>query len=507
LSTAKRFAGQTAIYGLSTIISRLLYFILTPIYTRTLPVGGNGIFTFMYGGASIINAVLAFGMETTYFRYLTKRQDNKQQVYNNAFGVVLAVSIVFLVFSLLFLDSIVNYMQAGVVKDHTDYAFYIKCFLFILVTDAFCIIPFAKIRADGRPIRYSLVKCTNILIVLFLNLFFLFGIPFIISHNLPGAQWLTGWYRPHWVGYVFLSNAIASLLTIFLLLPEILELKLKFDIPMFKEMLIYSWPILIANISYIINESLDKQMLKQMLPHNISDQDVGIYGACAKIALFLSIFVQAFRLGAEPFFFSHAKNKNSGDTYARIMTYFVITVAVICVALTANIDILALIIVGKQTRIVHHQVVNNVYWSGLGVVPPLLFGYLSLGIYMNLSVWYKLSDQTKYGLYISGIGAVLTIALNWIFIPKYSYMASAWVSLTAYATMMVLSYVWGQRNYPIPYNLKKNLAYIITSILLVYLSFYIFKRNIFIGNGLLLLFVGSAVYFDGKDLKAIFIKR
>jgi len=198
------------------------------------------------------------------------------------------------------------------------------------------------------------------------------------------------WYRPHWVGYVFLSNAIASLLTIFLLLPEILQLKLKFDISMFKEMLIYSWPILIANISYIINESLDKQMLKHMLPHNISDQEVGIYGACAKIALFLSIFVQAFRLGAEPFFFSHAKNKNSGDTYARIMTYFVITVAVICVALTANIDILALIIVGKPTHIVHHQIVNNVYWSGLGVVPPLLFGYLSLGIYMNLSVWYKL---------------------------------------------------------------------------------------------------------------------
>ncbi|MGZ3757520.1 MAG: oligosaccharide flippase family protein [Mucilaginibacter sp.] len=506
-STAKKFAGQTAIYGLSTIISRMLYFILTPIYTRTLPVSGNGIFTSMYGGASIINAILAFGMETTFFRYLNKREDNKQQVYNNAFAVVALISVMFLSFSLLFLDSIINYMQAGIVKDHSDYAFYVKCFLFILVTDAFCVIPFAKIRAAGRPMRYSLIKCTNILMLMFLNLFFLFGIPFIIGHNLPGAQWIASWYRPHWVGYVFLSNAIASVLTILLLLPEFLQLKLKFDVSMFREMFIYSWPILIANISFIINESLDKQMLKQMLPHDIGDVDVGIYGACAKIALFLSIFVQAFRLGAEPFFFNHAKNKNSGETYSRIMTYFVITVSIISVALVANTNLLAYIIVGKPVHTVHGVITANPYWSGLGVVPPLVFGYLSLGVYMNLSVWYKLSDQTKYGLYISGIGAILTILLNWLFIPTYSYMASAWISLIAYASMMILSYIWGQRNYPIPYNLKKNLAYIISSILLVYLSFYVFKRNIFVGNGLLITFAAAALYFEWNNLKAIFIKR
>jgi O-antigen/teichoic acid export membrane protein len=507
LSTAKKFAGQTVIYGLSTIISRMIAFALTPFYSRALPVGGNGIFTAMYGYASIINAVLAFGMETTFFRYLQKREDNKQLVYNNAFGAVIAISIVFLLFSLLFLNSIVNFLQAGDLKDHADYTFYVKCFLVILVADAFCVIPFAKIRADGRPIRYGTIKCLNIFIVVFFNVFFLFGIPLIISHHLPGAQWMAGWYRPKWVGYVFLSNTIASILTIVLLLPEILKLKLKFDGVMFKEMFVYSWPVLIANISFIINESLDKAMLKHMLPPGISDQEIGVYGMCAKIALFLSIFVQAFRLGAEPFFFSHAKNKNSGETYARIMNYFVIMVAVICVALVANVNLLALIIVGKQTHLVHHHLVNNIYWSGLGVVPPLLFGYLSLGIYMNLSVWYKLSDQTKYGLYISGIGAVLTILLNWIFIPKYSYMASAWVSFIAYATMMILSYIWGQRNYPIPYHLKKNLTYIIISVILVYLSFSVFKRNIFVGNAFLLLFVAGAYYAERKELKAIFIKR
>ena len=189
------------------------------------------------------------------------------------------------------------------------------------------------------------------------------------------------------------------------------------------------------------------------------------------------------------------------------MNYFVITVAVICVGLVANVDILAYLIVGKETREINHHLLHNVYWSGLGVVPPLLFGYLSLGIYMNLSVWYKLSDQTKYGLYISGIGAVLTILLNWIFIPKYSYMASAWISFGAYATMMVLSYIWGQKNYPIPYNLKKNLAYIVASVVLVFLSFTVFKRNIFIGNGLLLLFVSAAYYFERNELKIIFRKK
>jgi len=280
-----------------------------------------------------------------------------------------------------------------------------------------------------------------------------------------------------------------------MLLPELLQIQIKFDGAMFKGMLIYSWPILIANLSYIINENLDKLLLGKLLDPSISEHEVGVYSGCAKISIFLSIFIQAFRLGAEPFFFNHAKNKNSGQTYARIMNYFVITVCITFVAVTTNIQILK------------YYVNNRSYWVGLDVVPPLLFGYVSLGIYMNLSVWYKLSDQTKYGLYISGIGAILTIVLNILFIPKYSYMASAWVSLIAYTVMMILSYIWGQKNYPIPYNVKKNLAYIISSILIVFLSFYIFKRNIFAGDALLLLYALAIFYFERKDLKAIFSKR
>ncbi|QKJ31632.1 polysaccharide biosynthesis C-terminal domain-containing protein [Mucilaginibacter mali] len=495
MSTAKKFAGQTAVYGLSTIASRMLSFFLTPIYTEAYKQGGSyGILTIMFSYVSILNAVMAFGMETTYFRYLNKHADKKQEVYNNSFSAIFGVSILFLLLTLPFTHHIAVWIQAGKIPA-SEFERYIKYFVAILVIDAWCVMPFAKLRADGRPGRYGLIKFVNVIIFIALNLTFIWGLPFWVAHHLPGTSLITPWFVKGWVGYVFLSNLIASVITLLLLLPELFKLTASLDKKMLWHMFAYSWPVLIANLSFLVNENLDKLLLSQMLPDSISVQQVAIYGGCAKIALFLSIFVQAFRLGAEPFFFNHAKNKNAGTTYARIMDYFVIVVAIIFVALVANIQLLK------------YFVRDEKLWVGLTAVPPLVFGYVSLGIYMNLSVWYKLSDQTKYGLYISGIGAIITILLNVIFIPKYSYMASAWVSFTAYTVMMILSYIWGQKNYPIPYNLKKNLSYIIISILLVYLSFYVFKRNIFVGNALLLLFAGGALLMEGKELKAIFIKK
>jgi O-antigen/teichoic acid export membrane protein len=501
LSTAKKFAGQTAVYGISTIASRVLSFFLTPVYTRAYATGVYGVLTTMFSWVSILNAVMAFGMETTFFRYLNKYENNKRVVYNNAFASVFAITILFLLLTLPFVGHIANFIQVGDKSNHADFVKYIDYFISILVIDAWCVIPFAKIRADGRPGRYGIIKFINVIVFISLNLTFIWGLPFWINHHLIGFEWISQWYVKGWVGYVFLSNLIASIITLLILLPELLKIKFDFDGKMLAEMYAYSWPVLIANLSFIINENLDKLLLGKLLPQDISVSQVGIYAACAKISLFLSIFVQAFRLGAEPFFFSHAKNKNSGQTYARIMDYFVITVCLIFVALVANIDILKYFVKGHDTK------QTMLYWTGLGAIPPLIFGYVSLGIYMNLSVWYKLSDQTKYGLYISGIGAILTIVLNVLFIPKYSYMASAWVSLIAYTVMMILSYIWGQKNYPIPYNVKKNLAYIISSILIVFLSFYIFKRNIFAGDALLLLYALAAFYFERKNLKAIFSKR
>jgi O-antigen/teichoic acid export membrane protein len=494
LSTAKKFAGQTAIYGLSTIVQRLLSSLLTPLYTTAYAPKVYSIFSTMYSYASLLNAFLAFGMETTFFRYLNKHSDQKKQVYNNGFWVIFMVSVLFLFITMPFTHTIAGLIRIGNDTSQQQFQVYIKLFIAILVVDALSVIPFAKLRADGRPIKYGVIKLINILVTVGLNLILIFGIPYCIAHHLLAWEWFKTWYVEGWVAYAFISNLVASIVTLFILLPELLQLELKFDSAMFKNMLVYSWPMLIANLSYIVNENFDKLLLGKLLPANISEHEVGVYAACARISIFLSLFNQAFRMGAEPFFFSHAKNKNAGQTYARIMDYFIITMCVIFVAVVANIQILK------------YYVNNRSYWVGLDVVPPLLFGYVSLGIYMNLSVWYKLSDQTKYGLYISGIGAIVTIILNVLFIPKYSYMASAWVSLIAYATMMVLSYLWGQKNYPIPYNLKKNVTYIVASILIVFLSFYVFKRNIFIGNGLLILFAGAAFFAERKELMQI-LKR
>jgi O-antigen/teichoic acid export membrane protein len=494
LSTAKKFAGQTAIYGLTTIVQRLLSAILTPLYTGAYLPKVYSIFSTMFSYASIFQAVLAFGMETTFFRYLNKYPDQKKQVYNNGFWVIFTVTVLFLLLTLPITHTLAGLIKIGVDTPLSEFELYIKLFIAILILDAWCVIPFAKLRADGRPVKFGFIKVVNILVTVSLNIILILVIPYWLKHQLVGWQWISTWYVYGWVAYAFFANLVASFVTLVMLLPELFALQLKFDKVMFRQMLVYSFPILIANLSFLVNEVLDKLMLGKLLPANISEHEVGVYSACARLSIFASLFNQAFRMGAEPFFFSHAKNKNAGATYARIMDYFVIAMCVMFIGVVANIEILK------------HYINNKEYWVGLDVVPPLLFGYVALGIYMNLSVWYKLSDQTKYGLYISCIGAVATIVLNVIFIPKYSYMASAWISLLAYTIMMVLSYTWGQKKYPIPYHLKKNLAYIISAIILVYLSFYVFNHNIFIGNVLLMLFGGAALYFEWRNLKAIFIR-
>ncbi len=496
MSAIKKFAGQTAIYGISTVIARFLNFFLTPIYIGLYSPKVYGIFSVMYSWAAMLNALLAFGMETTYFRYLNKYENDKQKVYNNTFFTVSLIAFTFLLFSFLFVDDIATWIQRGNVND-PDYARYIKYFIYILVADALAVIPFAKLRADGRPIRYSIIKFVNILTFIGLNLLFIFIFPLIIKEGWFGAGYLIGWYKEGWVGYVFVSNLIASLVTLILLTPELLKLTFSYDASLLKEMLVYSLPVLIANISFIINENIDKIFLGQLLPADIAEQEVGIYAACYKIAVFLSIFINAFRLGAEPFFFSQAKNKNATETYARIMDYFVIAVSLIFVFLVANIELLKYFIYKEDAA------EQALYWSGLRIVPILLFGYVSLGIYINLSIWYKLSDQTRYGLYISGIGAILTIILNIIFIPKFGYMASAWISLTAYTLMMILSYLWGQRNYPIPYNLKKNIGYLLSSICIVFVAFIVFERNLLLGNALFLIFTIVILFRERKEIKLI----
>ncbi len=495
MSVMKKFLGQTAIYGLSTILSRLFNFILTPIYTRVYAKEVYGIFTNLYAYASLINAILAFGMESTYFRYLNKYENRKQEVFNNSFFTIAILALIFLINGWVFSASIAQYLATDS-SQIADYIAYVRYFVLILFVDAICVIPFAKLRADEKPIPYSIAKFLNIGLFVGFNLIFLFGIPYWIDQNLAGSAWLASWYREKWVGYVFLSNLIASVATLIYLWPQFAKLEWKINLDLLKDMFSYSWPILIANLSFIINENLDKIVLKELLPADIADAEVGVYGAVCKIAIFLSIFTTAFRLGAEPFFFSYAKNENARQTYALIMHYFVIALTIIFLGLVANIDILKYFISRDQQHLAE-------YWVGLPAVPFLLLGYVCLGIYMNLSVWYRLSDQTRFGLYISVIGAIITITFNIWLIPRYSYMGSAIVSMITYGSMMIISYLLGQKYYPIPYQTKKLLLYLGISTLLVYLSFFVFQGNLWIGNALWLFYLGGVFFAERRMLKQL----
>lgn len=494
MSVYKKFAGQTLIYGVSTIFSRLFNFILTPVYTSAsvFPPGVYGIFTTMFSYVSVINPILAFGMETTFFRYLNKHEDRKQEVYNNSFFVIAFISTLFLVTALIFSDYLARYTLNGALTELANQKLYVNYFVWILFVDAISVIPFAKLRADGKPFSYSLIKFLNIGVFVGLNLTFIYVIPFLIKHDIL-ADWLTSWYKGRWVGYVFIANLIASIITFLMLIPQFLEIQFKFSRSLFYNMLGYSWPVLIANLSFIINENLDKILLGKYLPESIANHDVGIYGAVGKLAIFISIFNTAFRLGAEPFFFSHAKNANAKQTYATILYYFVLALSILFLGITANIEIIK-------------HFIGERYWVGLNAVPFLLFGYVCLGIYMNLSVWYRLSDQTRYGLYISLIGAVFTIITNIILIPKFSYMGSALVSMLAYFIIMVISYLLGQKHYPIPYKLKAMSSYIAASVVMVCVSFWVFNRNIYIGNAILILFLAGMFYLEKNNVKMLLKK-
>lgn len=496
MSALRKFATQTAIYGLSTIIARLINFVLTPLFVRQFPTTVYGVFTQLYGWAAMINAVLAFGMETTFFRYLEKHEGNKQKVLNNSFVVTLFTSALFLITVFLFSTPIATWLNNG--QQNDDYTKYVRYFAIILTADALAVIPFAQLRAQGRPLRFGILKLINVCTLLLVNLLFLFGIPWLLRRVPALSEYFT-WYRQEWLGYVFIANIVASGLTLLLLTPEIRTIRLRVERKLLLDMLSYSFPILVANISFIINEYLDKIAIPLLLPGEKGKMDNGIYGAVSKIAVFLSIAIQAFRLGAEPFFFSYAKNENARKVYATIMDYFIMATVLAMVAISANIEWLKYFIKGKDTE-------QALYWSGLHIVPILLLGYVLLGIYMNLSVWYKLTDQTRFGLYISGVGAVVTLVLNLIFIPRYSYEGAVWVTVLAYGSMVILSYVWGQRHYPIPYRVGKNLAYIGVGVVICWLVFTVFDRHVIIGNLLFLAFAGTTFFLERKALFALLKK-
>ena len=485
MNPLKKLFKQTFIYGLATVLPRMLSFLLLPLYTRVMAPEIYGEVTIIFAWFAIFNVFLAYGMETAYFRFNSKT-DNEEGVVSTSLLSILVSTTFFFIMAFLFKSSL-----AGVLGIDTKF---IKFVIVILSLDALVIIPFAWLRANEKPVKYAIIKIFNVAIYLALNIFFLVLLPKLAEANPEGL--LHGLYTANFeISYILISNLIASGITLLLMFPLYLKSKYSFDKGLWKKMMNYAWPVLIAGIAFTINEVFDKIMLERLLPPEIAESKMGMYAACYKLGMFMTLFATAFRLGIEPFFFSHSTTENPQKAYAQITNYFVVLGSVIFLIVVVSADILKEIFV------------DEAYWEAMPVVPIILLASFCLGIYHNLSVWYKVTDRTKYGAFISLIGAFLTIVINYIFIPVIGYYASAFATLMAYGAMMLLSYYFGRKNYPIPYNLRKIVFYLSVSMVFSVLSFYVFNRNLVVGSLLLLVFLGLVYKMEKEKLRQIFLKR
>ncbi|MEI7501093.1 MAG: polysaccharide biosynthesis C-terminal domain-containing protein, partial [Bacteroidota bacterium] len=486
----KRLAGQTAIYGIPSILGRFLNYLLVPLYTYGLLTQGQfGIVNLFYSYTALLMVFLTYGMETAFFRFSETELD-KKSVYSTGLISLLATTGLFLIFTNLFPKTIAGWLQ------YPQYPNFIIWFSWIMALDVLSAIPFARLRALNRPIWFSAIKSVNIFTLVLLNLFFLLLCPYLYDHYRDA--WIGTAigiiYRPGWtIEYIFIANLLASLVTLILLLPQVFNLQWKFDAGLWKRMILYSLPLMIAGMAGIVNETIDRILLRYLLPGTPADAEaqVGIYSACYKIAVLMVLFIQAYRFAAEPFFFSQMKNRDAKQVYARIMDYFVIVVSTIFLVTMLFLDTVFIRLTGPEFR------------SARAVIPVLMLAKLFLGIYFNLSIWYKLTGKTLFGALITLIGMIITLGLNIYWIPLspdhliYGYLGSAWATMACYSVMMVLAYLIGQKYYPIPYNLKKFFGYIGLALLLYAISTLVpFNRALpGIGFNLLLLaFFAFVVY-------------
>jgi O-antigen/teichoic acid export membrane protein len=380
---------------------------------------------------------------------------------------------------------------SGFLDFKVDYIVYAIC---ILALDTLVVLPFVWLRANERPLRYAIIKILNVSVNLGFNLFFFLILP-KLALNDSSSFWTSIYSEENKIGYVFISNLFASAITLLIVIPLFFKIGFKFNSLIWKQMIKYSIPVLIAGIAFSINEAFDKILLNYLLPPDIAASEVGIYAACYKLGVFMTLFATAFRLGIEPFFFNHSKNEKAKENYATITKYFTIFGSVIMLFVIVYLDFFKRLLIKDSD-----------YWAAVSIVPIILLANLCLGIYHNLSVWYKVTDRTKFGAYISIVGAIITLILNFTLIPSIGYVGSAIATLAAYGTMMILSYFFGRKYYAVPYNVKNILGYLMLSIGFAALSFYVFDRNLMIGTTLLLVFL-LLIYFNEKeDIRRILAK-
>ena len=442
MSVVKKLASQTAVYGVSSIVGRVLTYLLTPIFTAAFAAAEFGIVTGLYAYVSFLNVLFTYGMETTFFRFANRPGTDRKELYGRVLSLLLVSTAVLTVGLMLLARPLLELL--AIPPGHEQYAVWVAL---ILGLDALTAIPFARLRLENKARKFAGIKLAGIVANVVLNLFFIVLCPAVVGGKLLALQPLVARvYDPTvGVGYVFLSNLFASGLTLLLLWRELLDFRFRLNLAVLKPLLGYAFPLMLMGLAGMVNETLDRILLPKWLPKDFyPDQSsltaVGIYGACYKLSIFMSLVIQAFRYAAEPFFFAQSTEKNSPATFAMILKWFTLCCAVIFVGISLNVEDFGRLFLRRPE-----------YLQGLVVVPVLLLANLFLGVYYNLSVWFKLTDKTYYGTYIGAGGAVLTIVLNFLLIPVLGYMGSAIATLVCYFSMAVLCWRLGERHFPVPY--------------------------------------------------------
>lgn len=486
MGVLKKLASQTAIYGASSIIARFLNYLLVPLYTYSFSAAEYGVVSEFYAYAGFFAVLLLFGFETGYFRFRDKNSAQHDRSYSTALLFVLLANLGFLALLLLISTPL------SVAMHYQTHPEYIRWMALILALDAVGAIAFARLRAEERALRFVSIKITEILMTVGFSLLFIVWCPKLYAADPTG--WVRLIYNPQiGIGYIFIANLIASIFKFVLLLPQLRGLAWGFDRELFGRMLRYSLPMVVIGFAGVINEMLDRALLKYLLPYDLQTNlaQLGIYSACYKLSILMSLFIQAFRYAAEPFFFSYADKSDARRIYADVLKYFVIFCVAIFLLVTLYIDLFK-------------YFVGSEYRSGLKVVPVLLLANLCLGIYVNLSIWYKLTDKTLLGAWVAIGGALLTVTLNLWWIPLFGYMGSAWATLACYGGMVIASWLLGRHYYPVAYEVRRIIAYIAVGIVLYLLQAPLvtvtgwqpwWSGSLLLGAYLLLAF-----WFDGRKL-------
>ncbi|PWA05267.1 lipopolysaccharide biosynthesis protein [Flavobacterium psychrotolerans] len=485
MSLYKNLFKQTVIYGLATVLPRMFSFLLVPLYTNLLPKAEYGKVSIIFAWMIFFNVILAYGMETAFFRFYNN-ETNKKTVVETTTVSIFWSTVLFLILALLNNKTLGSW--SGIDSQYIIYT------IWILALDALVIVPFSKLRAYQKPMVYALIKIGNVAVNLSLSVFLLLFLPQIAASN-PNSFISSLYVENFQIGYIFIANIVSSFLTFLILSPNYFHLNWSFDFQLWKRMMYYGLPIMVAGIAFAVNEQFDKILLGKLLPATIAEAEVGIYSACYKLGLFMVLYRTAYTLGIEPFFFSHASNENAPQTYATVTKYFVIFGSFILLAVIVFADVFKYLMIRDSS-----------YWEAMKVVPLIILANFFLGIYTNLSVWYKLIDKTYIGAYISIVGAIVTLVLNFLLIPTMSYYGSAIATIAAYGSMMFISYYFGNKYYPIPYDMKKIGGYLLLSIGFSTLSFYGFRENYYIGISLLILFL-YFIYHNEKETLNRIIKR